>query len=291
MKPKLKNRAPRAVAHKEEKGECVIPPAMPHEALAGYVLKVDNDEAKRIRSYVEREARGETVKHMEKITSESIFCQQMDGWDVRTDKNRWWVITHPTNLYSQELFPSLDYTFSFHVGVVTRMQQRDMSEEQEHAHDHINQLWNRLARANATLFSAKKGEDFQSVGMKCRECLLFLSETVALPEMVPKGQETPQRGNFIAWCELIANHLAPGGGNERLRSYLKDIAKSTWQLVNWLTHAQGAGLFDGSVATGATENVLQSFITAWARSEAPKHEAKRKLPIENRAKSDKKKRK
>ena len=36
---------------------------------------------------------------------------------MRTTKGRWWVITNPTNLYSQELFPSLDYAISFHVGV------------------------------------------------------------------------------------------------------------------------------------------------------------------------------
>src|ERR1700722_20048749 len=127
MNPKPKNHAPRTTAHKKEKGDCVIPPAMPHEALAGYVLKAGGDEADHIRSYVEREARGETVKHLEKVASESIFGQQMDGWDVRTDKNRWWVITNPTNLYSQELFPSLDYTLSFHVGVTTRMVQADMT--------------------------------------------------------------------------------------------------------------------------------------------------------------------
>ena len=92
--------------------------------------------------------------HLEKVTIESIFGQPMDGWDVQTDKNRWWVITNPTNLYSQKLFPSLDYTFSFHFGLHARMTQAEMCREQEQAHDRINQLWNRLAGAQATLFRA-----------------------------------------------------------------------------------------------------------------------------------------
>ena len=260
----------------KSKGECIIPPAIPAEALADFVLNAGGTEADRVRSYVEWQTRGETVKHLEKVASENIFGQPMAGWDVRTNKNRWWVITNPTNLYSQKLFPSLDYTFSFHVGIYTRMMQAEMCQEQEHAHDQINQLWNRLAGARTTLFNAEKVEDFQSVGMKCRECLLFLAHSLAKPEMVPEGQEAPQKGNFISWCDLIANHIAAGGSDERIRGYLKDISKSTWQLVSWLTHAQHAGRFDGSLATEATENVMGSFITAWARHEAPKHAKKRK---------------
>lgn len=276
MSPRKEKRSPRTPAHKKKNGECVIPGAMPAEALADYVLKVGDDEADRVRSYVEWQAPDETVKHLEKVASESIFGQQMEAWDVRTNKNRWWVITNPINLYSQKLFPSLDYTLSFHVGVTTRMMQSEMSEEQEDAHDHINQLWNKLARARATLFSAQKAEDFQSVGMKCRECLLFLAQSLGQAEMVPEGQEEPQRGNFIDWCELIANHLAGGSSNERLRSYLKAISKSAWQLVNWLTHTQNAGKFDGSIATEATENVLGSFMTALAKNGESKQEIKRK---------------
>ena len=107
--------------------------------------------------------------------------------------------------------------------------QSEMLEEQEYAHDQINQLWNTLARARATLFSAKNPEDFQSVGMKCRECLLLLAQRLGQAEMVPEGKKLPQRGNFIDWCELIANHIAVGGRNQQLRSYLKAISKSTWQ--------------------------------------------------------------
>ena len=254
--------------HKKD-GECVIPAAIPIEALASFVLDKGRNEADQIRSYIEWQAPDESVKHLEKVSSESIFGQPMDAWDVRTNKNRWWVITNPTNLYSQQLFPSLDYTISFHVGVTTRMAQAEMTNEQEEAHDQINQLMNRLAGARVTLFKAKKAEDFQSVGMKCRECLLLLVKTFAQTQMVPKGQEMPQRGNFIGWCESIVNYFVPGASNHQLRSYLKGISKETWQLANWLTHAQYADRFHGNLATEATENVLLSFIMASANHKAP----------------------
>ncbi|MDP1991779.1 MAG: hypothetical protein Q8K00_12250 [Syntrophales bacterium] len=260
----------RTPAFKKEEGRCVIPGAMPAEALADYVLKTGDDAADGIRSYVEWQAPDEKVRHIEKVASESIFGQEMDAWDVRTDKGRWWVITNPTNLYSQKLFPSLDYTLSFHVGVTTRMMQSEMSEEQEIAHNDINVLWYKLARARATLFSAHKAEDFQSVGMKCRECLLLLVQTFGKAEMVPEGQEVPQRGNFTDWCELIADYIAAGASNERLRSYIKTVSRSTWQLVNWLTHEQNAGRHDGSIATEATENVLSIFVIARTKNEGSK---------------------
>ena len=273
MAQKKENRSPRTPAFKKKNGKCVIPGAMPAEALTDYIIKPEGDETDSIRSYVECQARDETVKHLEKVASESIFGQQMDAWDVLTNKDRWWVITNPTNLYSQKLFPSLDYTISFHVGVTTRMAQSDMTQEQENAHERINQLWNKLARTRATLFAAKKAEDFQSVGMKCRECLLSLAQSLGEAEMVQEGQEAPQRGNFVDWSELIADYCAAGSSNERLRSYLKAIAKSTWQLVSWLTHAQNAERVDGHIATEATENVLDSFMAARAKNDALKQKS------------------
>lgn len=272
-KKKAQARSPKP---KIDQDDCVIPPALPAAALGDFVLNAGGTESDRIRSYVEWQAPDETVLHLEKVASESIFGEPMDGWDVQTDRGRWWVITNPTNLYSQKLFPSLDYTFSFHVGIQTRMMQAEMCHEQEQAHDRINQLWNRLSGAHATLFKARKVEDFQSVGMKCRECLLFLVQGLAQPEMVPSGEEAPKGGDFIHWCELIANHIAAGSTNDSIRTYLKQISKVTWQLVNWLTHSHHVGKLDGVMATEATENVMETFIVAWARYGEPKQEAKRK---------------
>jgi hypothetical protein len=156
------------------------------------------------------------------------------------------------------------------------MAQAEMCHEQEEAHDSVNQLWNRLAGARTTLFKASKIEDFQSVGMKCRECLLMLAQNLARSEMVPAGEEAPKRGDFIHWCELIANYAAAGSSNDIVRSYLKQVSKSTWQLVNWLTHSHHAGRFDGAIATDATENVMETFMMAWARYEAPIRAEERK---------------
>ena len=82
-------------------------------------------EAEDIRRYVELEAQDETVVHLEKVKVEVIQGKKIDVWDVHTDKGRWWVITNLTNLYSHHDFPSLDYTFTFHVGLMARLAARN----------------------------------------------------------------------------------------------------------------------------------------------------------------------
>ena len=57
--------------------------------------------------------------------TQRVYGRKYDGWDVRTNKARFWVITSPTNLYSQKLFPRLDYTLSFHIGLMARVMARD----------------------------------------------------------------------------------------------------------------------------------------------------------------------
>ncbi len=68
----------------------------------------------------------EDVIHAEKVTTESLSGgHRYDIWDVHATDGRWWVITNPTNLYSQEEFPSMDYALSFHIGVSERVMFND----------------------------------------------------------------------------------------------------------------------------------------------------------------------
>jgi hypothetical protein len=90
---------------------------------------------------------------------------------------------------------------------------------------------------------------------------------VSDPVMVPTGTEKPQAANFVKWSELVAGHLAEGSRNERIRGYLKALAKETWDVVNWLTHAENATKVDGTIAIDATHSVLQAFGAALTRHE------------------------
>lgn len=249
------------------RGECTIPPVAVKHILASYTLA--NPTSKRaVCDYVETQARDEKVLHAEKVKSEHILGSDYDCWDVHTDKDRYWVITSPSNLYSQEFFPSLDFTLSFHVGVTARITARLRGAPNDAQKKRLTPTWRRWEQAAEALDTAQEAEDFQGVGMRCRECLIELVRSLARPEMVPQGEETPQRSNFIAWSELIANTIAGGPTAERIRGHLKALAKSAWELAGWLTHANGATRQDAEFVLDATHTVLSDFGSAVIRHES-----------------------
>ena len=143
---------------------------------------------------------------------------------------------------------------------------RDPSVAKEEEH-RLAAAWRRWIQAAEALDSADEAEEFQAVGMRCRECLLKFIHMVASDTMVPEGERPPERSNFVRWSELIAETIAPSGSAERLRAYLKSISKSTWELVNWLTHAANAIRLDGQIAVDATQNILAAFGAALVRYE------------------------
>jgi hypothetical protein len=248
-------------------GKCTIPPPPVKHILGSFTLS-NPASARAIRDYVESQARGEKVQHAEKVTTEHVFDRDYDCWDVHTQCDRYWVITSPTNLYSQHYFPSLDFTLSFHVGVTARIMASQRGAPDLAQAARLRPVWRRWDQAAEALDTAEEAEDFQAVGMRCREALIQLVRLLAKPEMVPAGQDSPKRADVVGWSELIANRIAPGSGNDCIRAHLKATAKSAWQMANWLTHASGATLSDARFALDATQHVTAAFGAAVMRFES-----------------------
>jgi hypothetical protein len=177
--PKKRSRAAR--------GEHIIPPSPAKHILASYTLA--NPTNKRaVSDYVEVQAR-EKVLHAEKVKTEHMLGRDHGCWDVHTNKDRYWVITAPTNLYSQHYFPSVDFTLSFHIGVCTRVMARARGAPDDAQKARLTPVWRRWEQAADTPDMAEEAEDFQTVGMKCRECLIQLVRSLADLQMVPAGQD------------------------------------------------------------------------------------------------------
>src|ERR1035437_2129537 len=105
--------------------DCVVHDhPVPPEEIGRYSAERDPDAEQDIENYVHGQARDETVLRVERVKTEYVMGDPYEIWDVTTDKNRWWVISNLTNLYSQKHFPSLDYTLSFHVGLMMRIRSR-----------------------------------------------------------------------------------------------------------------------------------------------------------------------
>jgi hypothetical protein len=245
---------------------CTIPEAVDPVVLNAFAPQ-PKDETDAIKSYVEWQSPNEKVTYVEKMLSERIFDRKMDAYDVHTDGERYWIITQPTNLYSQRLFPSLDHTISFHVGVTARMMATRRSTATDQQQDRLAAAWRRWTQAAESLDAADEAEEFQAVGMRCRECLIAMVRAIAQPGMVPTGAEQPKAAAFIPWSEIIADAIASGGSASEVRGYLKTMARSAWQLVSWLTHAANAARYDAEIALDAVQNTLAAFGIAVIRYE------------------------
>lgn len=230
-----------------------------------YASQRDKDK---IRAYVKDQAHEEVI-HLEKAASELVGPVRHDIWDVHCPESRWWVVTNPTNLYDQEDFKSRDVVLTFHIGLMLRVgyaQEREVSVA-PHAADLLPGSWRRWQQAFESYDSGNEAETFQSVGVRLRECLVsFLGETTN-DELVPAGKERPKNADFQGWSELLANALAAGSSNAKLRSYLKKLATETWQYINWLTHAKNSLRMDAEIGLKAVEHLLGMFTAARLRTD------------------------
>lgn len=229
---------------------------------AGVLMDDREHELKRIREYVEwqsnkgraRNRKKVRVVHLELMKAETVFGRRHDAWDVHTDEadGRWWVITEPTNLYSQHEFPSLDYTLSFHIGVMARVASRDAKAGPESQQDRFSTAWRRLENAHEALDAAAEAEDFQAVGMRCREALVDVAKSLRGSITLGEGVEAPKDADFKGWLTHLATHFAPGKRNEHVRGYLNKAGPEVWQLASWLTHTATATRNDAQIVLEAT---------------------------------------
>jgi hypothetical protein len=92
--------------------------------------------------------------------------------------------------------------------------------------------------------------------MRLRECLISFVGEIASPALVPEGTDAPKAADVKGWLNLLADHLAAGPSESKLRSYVKSMGEETWNYVNWLTHAKNAGHWDAEIGTAITSHLL-----------------------------------
>jgi hypothetical protein len=240
-------------------GDCVMPPAQfPASELSSYYVDSDHHSEQEIARYVEIEAR-EQVHHVEKIKQEVVLGTAHEIYDVTTDSDRWWVITNLTNLYSQKHFPSLDFTLSFHIGLMVRLRSRPQGANAQEPSP-FDEVFRRQQQAKDEYERAVEAVDFQGVGMQLRECLISLIASVRRKVEVDLSVKRPQDSNVKDWGELLLDTFCGGPENQRLRKYLKNAVADTWDLVNWLTHDRDASVTATSIAIAACDTIVGHFV-------------------------------
>lgn len=242
--------------HEAVGGECTLPPdePIPADQLGQYSPERDYNAEREIADYVERDTH-QTVQHVERIKVEHVMGTPYEVWDVTTDEDRYWVLTNGLMLYTQQHFQSLDYTLSFHIGLMMRLRSR----EEKFGADFVtpfDEVTRRLGQAEDDLEQAVEVIDFQAVGMQLRECMILLIAATRDRTELPEGTEEPQAANVKAWSELLFNHYCPGSSNDRIRGYLKATTDKAWELVNWLTHYQNANRTAALIAKRAVDTIV-----------------------------------
>lgn len=221
-----------------------------------------------ISAYLQTQLDEVQVKHAERVKVEWVGPNRYEVWDVHERSGRLWVVLPPMNFYVQDDIPTAQHVLSLHIGLMERMSARLVSVASKAEQDRFSVAHRKLDQARRPMRDANEPEDYQTVGVRCREALLAIIHAVADDTLVPDGQEAPKQDAFRAWSVLIADTLAPGRSNERLRAHLKGVAATTWQLVVHLQHDRNASRFDAETALDACGHVFSAFALAILRHEA-----------------------
>jgi len=220
-----------------------------------HILKRMEHRERAVKEYVELEAEGEKVIHLEMVKTEAVGSNKMDAWDVHTDCNRWWVITNPTNLYLQKQFPSLDYTLSFHVGLMVRVNSLRSPPTKDGQKKRLSTTWRLWVQTAEYFDQAEEVEELQAVGMRCRECLVDLSKNI-YTEFKKEAKNEPKAADFVSWSEELICLVYSGSKFKHLRTYLLGMTKEVWEMVNWLTHAKEVTRLEVDIAVDAVSEVI-----------------------------------
>ncbi len=218
------------------------------------MLKTTEEEIEEVREYFEWQAPDLEVTFMQKVYSEAVLNTRHDVWDIHTNKDRWWVITGGTNLYSQEQFPNMDLALTFHIGLILRIPRTEVQQKDDLRFIPFGPIFDKIEEAGTAVTQAHNVAGYQAVGVRCRETLLELIDVAQ--DAAIWTDTPPQRANFRAWSEIICNNLLPGDSNKERRGALKNALESAWTFSNWLTHSKSAAWIDADMAHSLMQHAV-----------------------------------
>lgn len=220
------------------------------------MLPATQDEIDHVTNYMRSQAPDLEVTFVQKVYSENVLHVRHDVWDVHTNVDRWWVITQPTNLYSQAQFPNMDLAVTFHVGLCLRIPRSERQQLSALPVEPFAEAYRHLEEAQDALQHSSEVADYQAIGVRCREALLAFA--AAAQAVIPwaSKDEAPKKADLRAWADHICNTSLPGAEHEHRRHLYKTLLDSAWKFANWLTHAKSSHWQDAEAGIGATENAI-----------------------------------
>jgi hypothetical protein len=130
--------------------------------------------------------------------------------------------------------------------------------------EQVTSSWRRFRQAIESMNDAHESEDYQAVGVKCRDSLISLARDHAGDDWVGEVQDPPKAADFKGWANIFADQLTDAG---RLRSYLKALIDKTWDLTVWLQHNSNATPVDADLVLEATGHLVTTLARLIRRKE------------------------
>src|SRR5260370_18967876 len=221
------------------------------------MLDATDEEVAHVKAYMASQAPDLNVTFLQKMHVENVLSHRHEVWDVHCEnKERWWVITNPTNLYSQGQFANMEFAMKLHGGFWLRLPGGEKQKLSDIPLEPFAAWFRQISEATDALAEAQEVSDYQAIGVRCRESLLAFADAAqnVVPWTAPENK--PKRGDLQAWSDHICNATWAGSSHAERRSLLKSLIKSAWDFSNWLAHSKSSKWHDAEAAVSTVEHAL-----------------------------------
>jgi len=191
---------------------------------------------------------------------------EVNVWNVKTKTGAFWVVegeTAPMNLYTQDAhYFSADEAYSFHMGITQRLTKRNQNDF-KHIIDEIPLDIERLKSINRKLNMASQKlsidlepEDFQSIGLICRESLIDLGKELGKRNPDVLKEKGLKSSDFKGIANEFIGIYIPGENNADLRNYSRKMVEIAWSYNSMIVHSPNKTYPDVKIALLFTSSVV-----------------------------------
>lgn len=223
---------------------------------------------KQITSYLQSN-NVKNIKYMQVEKNYSDLDLDINVWNVKAKDGNWWVVEGegtPMSLYTQdEFYFSADEAYSFHMGIIQRLQARHRREfkhiidELPLDIDGIKSISRRLNLAAQDLNNIVGAEGIQSIGLTCRESLIELATTLVSANPTISEENSLKAADFKGIANAVISIYAKGKSNSNLRKHSRRIAEIAWDYSSEIVHSPNKNLPDAKICLLFTCSVVSIF--------------------------------
>jgi hypothetical protein len=223
---------------------------------------------KHIKEYLAKYDKNEIINIKCEITFNDLGSD-VNVWNVKTKGEAYWVVEGeeaPMNLYTQNAnYLSADEAYSYHMGITQRLK-TDYHKDFKHIIDEIpldikqiKSINRKLNMAAEKLSFELEPEEFQAIGLICRESLIDLGKELSNrnPEIIKdKGIKA---SDFKSISNEFINLYIPDESNSELRNYSRKLVDIAWSYNSAIVHSPNKTYPDVKIALLFTSALVSLF--------------------------------